>query len=145
MSELKTREPLKPFCPIHHWRMSHDAGSSKVQPSYRCNYESCTLRYTVAEGYFETGDTSGDSSLLSELQTVACLNNREHHPCIVGYAKESFGNQTQEWRHWECVTDGCDFSLRQKLSPTESARRNAVTFVPAHSQSTLLDFALSKR
>ena len=114
MSELKSREQLKPFCPVHHWRMSHDPGSSKVQPSYRCNFESCTLRYTVAEGYFEVGQASDDSSLLSELETVACQNNREHHPCIVGYAKES-------------------------------ARRNATTFVPAQSQSTLLDFALSKR
>jgi hypothetical protein len=115
MFELKLRGGTKPFCPVHHWRMAHDAGSNKVTPSYRCSYESCAVRYTATEGYFESGKTSGDQTFLSGLETVACKYNHEHHPRIIGYAKESNGDRTEEWRHWQCFEANCDFAHRQKL------------------------------
>jgi hypothetical protein len=130
MPEMKARDPLKPFCPVHHWRMAHDSGSSKVRPSYRCSYESCPMRYAFATGYFEAGKRSGDRALLSFLEIVSCKHNADHHPCIVGYAKESDGGQTEEWRQWQCSVENCEFSLRQKLSRADAARIEAIHFAP---------------
>jgi hypothetical protein len=120
MSDLKMRGEIKPFCPIHHWRMTCDSGSGKVSLSYRCSYKNCTVRHTPSEGYFETGKEAGNGAFLAQVQAISCDHDRDHHPCIVGYAKESRGNQTEEWRHWQCLTEKCDFSLTQKLSPMES-------------------------
>jgi hypothetical protein len=110
---------IKPFCPVHHWRMALDAGSSKVAESYRCSYEKCGVRYTLLQGYFEVGQQASGVSL-ADLEAIACERDPNHHPCIVGYAKDSHGNQTEEWRHWQCLTEKCAFSLRQKLSPSEA-------------------------
>jgi hypothetical protein len=54
----KTRNDIKPFCPIHHWRMAHDVGSTKVGPSYHCNYDGCTVLYTQSQGYFDLNKTA---------------------------------------------------------------------------------------
>jgi hypothetical protein len=115
------RNDIKPFCPIHHWRMAHDAGSTKIGPSYRCSYEGCTVRYTRAQGYFELKNTEDAQNFVVNAEILCCTYNPQHYPAIVGYAKESIGHQTQESRHWQCLDANCDFSLRQKLSPAQSA------------------------
>ena len=115
MNDLKLSGALRAFCPVHHWRMAYDAGSSKVAPSHRCVFGKCTIRFTPTQGYFEAGKTPGDSNFLARVESIACLHDRDHHLHIVGYAKESRGEQTEEWRTWKCSVEGCDFTTRQRL------------------------------
>jgi hypothetical protein len=144
MPELKMRDWIKPFCPIHHWRMAHDSGSNKVEPSYRCSFETCTMRYSLAAGYFEAA-TPTDAASLSHLEIVACKQNREHHPSIVSYAKESVGSQSEEWREWRCFADNCGFSVTQKLSPAESDSCHAMGLAQMPARSAQHDHSFAKR
>ena len=121
MNDLKLSGALRAFCPVHHWRMAYDAGSSKVPSFHHCVFGVCTIRFTPSQGYFEAAKAPGDQNFLSGIDSVACQHDRDHHLCIVGYAKESLGEQTEEWRTWKCSTEGCDFSTRQRLSSIESA------------------------
>jgi hypothetical protein len=141
----RSRNDIKPFCPIHHWRMAHDAGSTKVGPSYRCSYDGCTVRYTQAEGYFELNQPADAKDFVVNAEILCCTYNPQHFPAIVGYAKESIGNHTEESRHWQCLAANCNFSLRQKLSPTLSASNASITFVPKHAQNAEQDHALRPR
>lgn len=145
MSLEKTRNDIKPFCPIHHWRMAHDAGSSKVGPSYHCNYDGCTVLYTEAQGYFELNNAAAAQNFVVNAEILCCTYSPEHHPAIVGYAKESVGNRTEESRHWQCLAADCKFSLRQKLSPSLSAPNGATTFAPKRTQNMEHDQALWPR
>lgn len=126
MPELKARDALKPFCPVHHWRMAYDSTTGKAWNSteafYRCSFETCTMRFSLAAGYYDSTNPAGDHPSLPHLETVTCEKDREHHPCIVSYAKESVGNQTEEWRQWRCFANNCSFSFTQKLSQQESQR-----------------------
>ena len=141
MSPDKMRSDIKPFCPIHHWRMAHDAGSTKVGPSYRCSYEGCTVRYTQAQGYFELNNPADDQNFVVNAEILCCTYDPKHYPAIVGYAKESVGNQTEETRHWQCLAANCNFSLRQKLSPASASN----THVPKHTPNVEHDHALWPR
>ncbi len=145
MSPQKTRTDIKPFCPIHHWRMAHDAGSTKIGPSYHCNYDGCMVLYTQAQGYLRLNKTTEAEDFVVSAEILCCTYNPEHHPAVVGYAKESVGNHTEESRHWQCLSADCNFSLRQKLSPTRSAPNESTTFVPKHAQSPEHDHALWPR
>jgi hypothetical protein len=145
MSPEKTRNDIKPFCPIHHWRMAHDAGSTKVGPSYHCNYDGCTVLYTQSQGYFDLNKTAETEDFVVSAEILCCTYNPEHHPAIVGYAKESAGNRTDESRHWQCLAADCKFSLRQKLSPSLSASNGATTFAPKRAQNMEHDHALWPR
>lgn len=119
MNELKLTDALRAFCPLHHWRMAYDAGSNRVASSHRCVFGKCTIRFTPSQGYFEADKTPGDRHFLARIETVACQHDRDHHLRIVGYAKESQGEKTEEWRTWKCSAEGCDFSTRQRLSEPE--------------------------
>jgi hypothetical protein len=130
MSPDKMRNDIKPFCPIHHWRMAHDAGSTKVGPSYRCSYDGCTVRYTRPQGYFELKNTEDAQNFVVNAEILCCTYDPKHYPAIVGYAKESIGHQTQESRHWQCLDANCSFSLRQKLSPAQSGPNASTNFAP---------------
>ena len=121
MNDLKLSGALRAFCPVHHWRMAYDAGSSKVAPAHRCVFGKCTIRFTPTQGYFEAGKASGDSKFLARIESIACRHNCDHHLHIVGYAKESQGEETEEWRSWKCSMEGCDFSTRQRLSSVAPA------------------------
>jgi hypothetical protein len=143
--ETKARNDIKPFCPIHHWRMAHDAGSTKVGPSYRCSYRGCIVRYTPAQGYFELNNSASTQNFVLHAEILCCTYNPQHYPAIVGYAKESIGNQTEESRHWQCLAAGCDFSLRQKLSHVPYAPAASTTFVPEQAQNVEHDHALWPR
>jgi len=145
MSPDKIRNDIKPFCPIHHWRMAHDAGSSRIGPSYRCSYNGCTVRYIRPKGYFDSHNPGDAQNFVVNAEILCCTYNPEHYPAIVGYAKESVGNQTQESRHWQCLDANCNFSLRQKLSPALSAPNASATFVPKHDQNVEHDHALWPR
>jgi hypothetical protein len=119
MNDLKLSGALIAFCPVHHWRMAYDAGSSKVAPAHRCVFGKCTIHFTPSHGYFELG-TRDEKNFLSHIESIGCQHNRDHHLHIVGYAKESQGEQTEEWRTWKCSVEGCDFSTRQRLSSVEA-------------------------
>jgi hypothetical protein len=111
---------LKPFCPVHHWRMAWDNGSAKSTASFRCNFDKCNIHYSASQGYFELGKTSGDPDLVARAQIVACQRHGEHHPAIVGYIKEALGQRSDEWRQWQCLAQRCEFSTRQKLLAEKS-------------------------
>ncbi len=145
MFELTILEQQKPFCPIHHWRMAFDTGSSKTGASYRCSFHACTMRFASAQGYFEAGLPAHDQDLLSRLENITCQKNRAHHPCIVGYAKESNAGHTEEWRQWECFTEDCGFYHRQKLSKFQSAETYSEDFVPVPAPSDQHEYVLAKR
>lgn len=145
MSQEKTPNHLKPFCPTHHWRMAHDSGSTKVGPSYRCNFEGCTVRYTAAQGYFELNNPANAQDFGVRAELLCCTYNPQHNPAIIGYAKQSLGNQTEETRQWQCLAESCNFSVRQKLLTAKSAREALVTFVPSHVQDAERDHALWPR
>jgi hypothetical protein len=137
----KKRNDIKPFCPIHHWRMAHDSGSTKVGPSYRCSYDGCTVRYTQAQGYFELNNPADAQSFVVHAEILCCTYDPKHYPAIVGYAKESIGDRTEESRHWQCLAANCNFSLRQKLSPVSASN----TSVHKQAQAVEHDHALWPR
>lgn len=140
MNDLKLSGALRAFCPVHHWRMAYDAGSGKVAPSHRCVFGKCTIRFTPTQGYFETGKTPDHSNFLARIESIACLRDRDHHLHIVGYAKESQGEQTEEWRTWKCSMEGCDFATRQRLSSVEPA-----VHLQPQPKSSLKHYALAER
>lgn len=121
MNQEKLAGGLRAFCPVHHWRMAYDAGSGKVPSSHRCVFRKCTIRFTPSQGYFEAAMIPADRNFLTRIESIACPHDHHHHPCIVGYAKESLGEQTEEWRAWKCSAEGCDFSIRRRLSSAEPA------------------------
>jgi hypothetical protein len=141
----KSHNDTKPFCPIHHWRMAHDAGSTKVAPSYGCSYEGCTVRYTQAQGYFELNNPAAARNFVVNAEILCCTYDPQHYPAIVGYAKQSIGHQTEESRHWRCLAASCNFSLRQKISPALCAPNASTNFVPDHTQNVEHDHALWPR
>jgi hypothetical protein len=122
MSDTKFRDGIKPFCPVHHWRMALDPGTAKTSASYRCNYAQCNIHFADSRGYFEGTKDFGHAALQERIEAITCKNNEKHYACIVGYAKESNGSVTEEWRHWQCSAKHCDFSTRQKLSGQEFQR-----------------------
>jgi hypothetical protein len=138
----KARNDIRPFCPVHHWRMAHDSGSTKIGPSYRCSYGGCGVRYTAAQGYLEQNNPAGVQNFVVDAEILCCTYNPKHFPAIVGYAKQSVANQTEESRHWQCLDKGCSFSLRQKLSPALS---ETSTFVSNHAHLVEHDHALWPR
>ena len=140
-----TRNDRKPFCPMHHWRMAHDAGSTKVGPSYRCSYDACTVRYTPTQGYFELNNPADAQDFVVNAEILCCTYNPQHHPAIIGYAKESIGNRTEESRHWQCLAADCNFSLRQKLSRALSAPNASTNFVPKRAHNLEHDHVLWPR
>jgi len=141
----KMRNDIKPFCPIHHWRMAHDAGSSKVGSSNRCSYDGCTVRYTRAQGYFNSHNPADAQEFVVNAEILCCTYDPKHYPAIVGYAKESIGNRTEESRHWQCLDANCNFSLRQKLSAVLSAPDASTNLVTKHTQNVEHDHALWPR
>jgi hypothetical protein len=145
LSPDKMRNDIKPFCPIHHWRMAHDSGSSKVGPSYRCSYIGCAVRYTQAQGYFELQNAGDSQNFVVRAEILCCTYNPKHFPAIVGYAKESIGNRTEESRHWQCLAASCNFSLRQKLSAALSAPDMSRNFANQDTQNVEYDHALWPR
>jgi len=138
----KTRHDIRPFCPIHHWRMAHDSGSAKVGPSYRCSYEGCTVRFTAAQGYFELNNSADARNFVVNAEILCCTYDPQHYPAIVGYTKQSIGHHTEESRHWQCLAENCNFSLRQKLSPVSTAPNASTSFVMKHAQNVEHDHAL---
>jgi hypothetical protein len=140
-----TGNDRRPFCPIHHWRMAHDAGSTKVGPSYRCSYDACTVRYTPTQGYFELNNPADAQDFVVNAGILCCTYSPQHHPAIIGYAKESIGNRTEESRHWQCLAADCNFSLRQKLSRALSAPNASTNFVPKRAQNLEHDHVLWPR
>ena len=120
ISEFALRAGVKPFCPVHHWRMSAGAGT-QLSPSFECNYDGCTVMYTPELGYFEADKKGSHKEFFRSVEGIICRNHAEHHVCIVGYSRDSFGQHTEEWRHWQCGIGDCDFSWRQKLSGAVSA------------------------
>jgi hypothetical protein len=149
MPELRTRDALKPFCPVHHWRMAYDSATGKAWNSaetfYRCSFETCTMRFSLAAGYYDSTNPSGDRAFLAHLEAVTCQQNREHHPCIVSYAKESLGSHTEEWRQWRCFSDNCSFSVTQKLSQQESQCRQSAGFASDSASTVLHQHAFARR
>jgi hypothetical protein len=145
LSPDKMRNDIKPFCPIHHWRMAHDSGSNKVGPSYRCSYNGCPVRYTQAQGYFELKNAADAQNFVVHAEILCCTYDPKHFPAIVGYAKESIGNRTEESRHWQCLAASCNFSLRQKLSAALSAPDTSMNFVTKDNQNVEHDHALWPR
>jgi hypothetical protein len=145
MSGLEKLSEIKPFCPVHHWRMALDPSPSGAAPSYRCNYDQCKLRYSIADGYFETGRRPGDQNFLAEISVVHCQHSREHHPCIVGYTKDSQGSDTEEWRQWQCLASGCEFSRKQKLAVASSSPFDSSASAPARSTYQRHEHSLAKR
>jgi hypothetical protein len=123
MPDTNKRE-VRPFCPIHHWRMSLDPGGRNAQPAYRCSYDRCQVAYTVSQGYFDAANPARGQLFLSLVELVPCSHDHRHHPFIVSYAMESQGQHTEEWRQWRCLS-GCAFSQRQKLYLTEAALRQS--------------------
>jgi len=96
--------------------MAFESKDAKTGLSYCCNYSQCNIRFADSRGYFEGTKDFGHAALQERIEAISCKNNEQHYPCIVGYAKESDGSLTEEWRHWKCSVEGCDFSTRQKLS-----------------------------
>jgi hypothetical protein len=133
LSQEKSHNDTRPFCPVHHWRMARDSGSAKVGPSYRCSYDGCTVRYTLTQGYFELNNSLDYQDFVVTAEILCCTYNPQHYPAIVGYAKESIGPRTQESRHWQCLAANCIFSLSQKLSPAPTAKAST-NFGPKHTQ-----------
>jgi hypothetical protein len=140
MSQTKLEADIKPFCPIHHWRMALNPRSVKASASYQCSFVQCNVRFAASLGYFEAPKEAASDAFLASLELVSCTHSREHHPCIVGYAKESQGQHTEEWRHWQCSAEQCDFTTRQKLSSAQ-----AIAHVPQRPRISLHEFAPSRR
>ncbi|HEX3543308.1 MAG TPA: hypothetical protein VHT31_02180 [Candidatus Acidoferrum sp.] len=144
MSQENLRNDTRPFCPVHHWRMAHDAGSNRVGASYRCSHDGCGVGYTLTRGYFDSNNAGDYQNFVVNAEILCCTYNPQHYPAIVGYAKESIGQRTEESRHWKCLAAKCKFALRQKLSPSSAANASN-NFVPKHAHSVEHDHALWPR
>ena len=129
--------------------MAYDSATGKAWNSaeafYRCSFETCTMRFSLAKGYYDANTPDGDPAFLSHLETVPCRQDRDHHPCIVSYAKESQGSQTEEWRQWRCFTDNCSFSVTQKLSQQESQRLQSAGFASDGASTVQHQHAFARR
>jgi hypothetical protein len=145
MSALEQLAEIKPFCPVHHWRMAVDSAGPQGVPIYRCNYEQCQVRYHAEEGYFESGRPAGNRNFLSQIESISCKRSRDHHPRIVSYAKDSSGGHSEEWRQWQCHAYGCDFSHRQLLTTQPFSKPRKETRTSERTLTPWSNFTLSKR
>jgi hypothetical protein len=115
MVENTISHGLEPVCPrdehrMHYegkgisWKETPEDKEPQVLPSYHCNFEGCSVRYDLLNGYFTVVHTP-DQPFFVEEPGVNLLRCPRHGTWL--YRKETHqGNSRYEWH---CGVDGCDY------------------------------------
>jgi hypothetical protein len=104
---------LKPLCPRDNRIMHFEAkgiewetdGETHTTPSYHCDFEGCSVRYTPSEGYFTVIDMPDLPHFVEEPGTniLQC----PVHGTWLYQSDEPVGRDRQSWR---CGVDGCEYT-----------------------------------
>jgi hypothetical protein len=105
---------LAPLCPrddrrMHFeakgitWNAALDDSHWEFLPSYHCNYDGCSVRFDLLNGYFTVVNTPDQPYFLEE-PGVNQLRCPRHGTWL--YRSESHNPDTRY--EWRCGVDGCD-------------------------------------
>jgi hypothetical protein len=116
MVENALSHSMEPICPrddhsMHYeekgisWKETpEDTDHLQVLPSYHCNFEGCSVRYDLLNGYFTVVFTPEQPFFIEE-PGVNLMRCPRHGTWL--YRKEIHdANSRYEWR---CGVDGCDY------------------------------------
>src|SRR5215467_5000406 len=108
----KLSQSLKPLCPRDSRLMHFDArglawqhGQGHDTPSYSCEYEGCSVRYTPLDGYFST-ILMPDLPQAVEEPGVNLLQCPRHETWLFRAVAENAGDALI----WRCGVAGCDYT-----------------------------------
>ena len=115
VTEYMLSHSLEPLCPREDHRMTYEAkGISwkprpddeppQTLPSYHCNFEGCSVRYDLLNGYFTVVNTPGMPFFVEE-PGVNLFQCPRHGTWL--HRTESRGGSAHF--AWRCGVDGCDF------------------------------------
>ena len=113
MELQKLSEVIEPLCPRDSRVMHFDAkglaweedGKQRVTPSYGCEYEACSVRYTPLEGYF-SAIMMPDVPQAVEEPGVNLLQCPLHNTWLYRAVAENSGDRLV----WRCGVEGCDYT-----------------------------------
>ena len=119
VSETSLNHKLEPLCPrddqpMHFeekgisWNAALDEQQKESMPSYHCNYEGCSVRYDLLDGYFTVVNTP-DQPYFIEEPGVNLLRCPQHGTWLYR-AKSDSPDSRFEWR---CGVDGCNYVHQQ--------------------------------
>ena len=119
-TDNKIVETLEPICPRDFHRMSYEArgiawkvspkGHRETLPSYHCGYESCTVRYQPAKGYF-TVELAPDLPYFID-EPGANLYQCPRHGAWL-YRSERC--EEKDRYCWRCGVEGCDYVREDRV------------------------------
>lgn len=115
ITEYVSSRSLQPLCSRDDHRMIYEAkgvswkpsphdNSLQTLPSYHCNFEGCSVRYDLTNGYFTVVNTP-DMPFFVEEPGVNHLQCPQHGTWLY-HAISRKGDSRFVWR---CGVDGCDF------------------------------------
>jgi hypothetical protein len=119
ISEYKISHALEPICPRDEhrmrfepkgisWKALPDDREFETMPSYHCNYESCSVRYDPANGYF-TVVLTPDQPYFIEEPGVNLLRCPRHGAWL--YKTKTEHREGDHRFDWRCGVEGCDYIL----------------------------------
>ena len=115
VTEYVLSRSLEPLCPRDDHRMIHEAKSISWKPSpddkaahlpaYHCNFEGCSVRYDLANGYFTVVNTPSMPFFIEEpgVNLFQC----PRHGTWLYRAENRRGDSHFAWR---CGVENCDFT-----------------------------------
>jgi hypothetical protein len=120
--EIRLNHSLKPICPrddrvMHYeakgisWKETPEDKEVQVLPSYHCDFEGCSVRYDLFNGYFTVVHTP-DQPFFIEEPGVNLVRCPRHGTWL--YRKESHKGDSRY--EWHCGVDDCDYVLPQILT-----------------------------
>jgi hypothetical protein len=109
----KLSQSLRPLCPRDSRPMHYDAtglawrqdGELYVTPSYICEYDGCSVRYTPSDGYF-TAIMMPDLPQAVEEPGVNLLKCPQHNAWLYRAVAENIGDRLI----WRCAVEDCDYT-----------------------------------
>lgn len=101
---------LEPLCPRDNRIMRYEASGlpsgTDNRPSYHCDFEGCSVRYDLTDGYFTLAGMPDHINPIEELG-VNTLRCEKHGSWL--YRRS---DQEREWDiEWCCGVEGCDFCI----------------------------------
>jgi hypothetical protein len=124
---------LEPICPrddhqMHFeakgiaWKSAVDGSRREFLPSYHCNYDGCSVRYDLLNGYFTVVLTPEQPYFIEE-PGVNLLRCPQHGTRLYRSASDSPDSRYE----WHCGVEGCTY-VHQLTTPANEEPGRVATY-----------------